>query len=223
MQEAERLEAELEQARAREKRANSEVATLRRNQSAAEVTRLREQAHASEACAREAMKNAADAAEALEVMQEEYEADAAAAAVVARRAVKAHSMALARVRNAHQEVKELKLQVSLKDAHLDAMALELARREVASLRRRAEADVRIDELCLRLQAGDQRLIQMQQELEAMRQRAADDAAEETAKHAAVEAKLATSEAALAAYRAFQAKEGGAYKESVRLCYYSSTP
>jgi hypothetical protein len=49
----------------------------------------------------------------------------------------------------------------------------------------------------------------------------DEVGEEAeAKHAAVEAKLATSDAALAAYRAFQAKEGGAYKESVRLCYYS---
>jgi hypothetical protein len=100
------------------------------------------------------------------------------------------------------------------------MALELARREVASLRRQAEAEARFNELCARLEAGDERVLQMQHELQAMLKRAADDAAEAKAKHATVEAKLAASDAALAAYRAFQAKEGGAYKESVRLCYYA---
>ena len=86
-----------------------------------------------------------------------------------------------------------------------------------------KAEARFDELCARLEAGDERVLQMQHKLQVMLQRAADDAAEAEAKHAAVEAKLATSDAALAAYRVFQAKEGGAYKESVRLCYYSSTP
>ena len=224
VQEAERLEAELEEARARAKSAYSLVSALRRNQSAAEVKRLREQVQKSEALAAEAQQLSSRATEAVEVLQEEFEKDAAAAAVVSRRAAKAHSkahsMALKRVRDAHAEVKELKLDVSLKEARLDAMALELARREVASLRRQAEAEARFDELCARLEAGDKRVLQMQHELQAVLKRAADDAAEAEAKHAAVEAKLATSDAALAAYRAFQAKEGGAYKESVRLCYYS---
>ena len=220
VQEAERLEAELEEARAKAKNAYSLVTALRRNQSAAEVTRLREQVQKSEARAAEAQRLSSRATEAVEVLQEEFEKEAATAAVVARRAAKAHSMALKRVRDAHAEVKELKLNVSLKEAHLDAMALELARREVASLRRQAEAEARFDELCARLNAGDERVLQMQHELQAVLKRAADDAAEAEAKHAAVEAKLAASDAALAAYRAFQAKEGGAYKESVRLCYYS---
>eukprot|EP00900_Chrysochromulina_parva_P012347 jgi/Chrpa1/21112/Chrysochromulina_OHIO_Genome00023794-RA len=205
VQEAERLEAELEEARTRAKCAYSLVTALRRNQSAAEVTRLREQLQKSEALAAEAQQLSSRATEAVEVMQEEFEKDAAAAAVVARRAAKAHSMALKRVRDAHVEVKELKLDVS---------------REVASLRRQAEAEARFDELCARLNAGDERVLQMQHELQAVLKRAADDAAKAEAKHAAVEAKLAASDAALAAYRAFQAKEGGAYKESVRLCYYS---
>ena len=139
--------------------------------------------------------------------------------------------ALKRLRDAHAEVKVLKLDVSLKNARLNAMALELAQREVASRcgdrRRRSKGGGAVRRavcaVCARLEAGDERVLQMQHKLQVMLQRAADDAAEAEAKHAAVEAKLATSDAALAAYRAFQAKEGGAYKESVRLCYYSSTP
>ncbi|KOO31717.1 hypothetical protein Ctob_010524 [Chrysochromulina tobinii] len=151
VQEAERLEAELEEARTRAKCAYSLVTALRRNQSAAEVTRLREQLQKSEALAAEAQQLSSRATEAVEVMQEEFEKDAAAAAVVARRAAKAHSMALKRVRDAHAEVKELKLDVS---------------REVASLRRQAEAEARFDELCARLNAGDERVLQMQHELQA---------------------------------------------------------
>ena len=46
------------------------------------------------------------------------------------------------------------------------------------------------------------------------------AEEAASKQALVEEQLRGSEAALAAFQAFQAKEGGAYKDSVRLCYYS---
>jgi hypothetical protein len=48
----------------------------------------------------------------------------------------------------------------------------------------------------------------------------DGAKEAARKHAVIELALARNEAALEAYRSFQTMEGGAYKDSVRLCYYS---
>eukprot|EP00966_Prymnesium_polylepis_P229647 5313541-Prymnesium_polylepis.1 len=129
-------------------------------------------------------------------------------------------MALKRGRDARAEVKGLKLEASTKDAQLDAMALELARCEVAALERQAEADARLDEMCARLAAGDTRARQMQQELEVLEEELQVAAEESASKHVLVDEKLRDSEAALAAYRSFQAKEDGAYKDCVRLCYYS---
>eukprot|EP00966_Prymnesium_polylepis_P330034 7385706-Prymnesium_polylepis.1 len=108
-------------------------------------------------------------------------------------------MALKRGRDARAEVKELKLEGSTKDAELDAMALELARREVAALERQAEADTRLDEVCARLAAGDTRMRQIQQELEALQEQLEADVAEVASKHALVEEQLRGKEAALAAY------------------------
>ena len=50
--------------------------------------------------------------------------------------------------------------------------------------------------------------------------AAASAKESASKHAVVEEALRRSEQALAAYRTFQAKHDGAFKECVRICYYS---
>jgi hypothetical protein len=216
VQEAERLEAELEAARAKLARANSENVSLRRSTSAREATRLKEQARTSEVHAEQARQEALRHAGHAEVLQEELEA----AAVLKRRADKAHAMALKRGRDTRAEVKELRLEVSTKDARLDAMAMELARREVAMLERQADADARLNEVCARLEAGDARARQMQQELEALAVQLQADTEEAASKHALVEERLHGSEAALAAYRSFQAKEGGAFKDSVRLCYYS---
>lgn len=230
LQEVERCEAELEAARAelevsrtREARANSEAATLRRNQSAAEVTRLREAKAAEEARARVAEKSVKQHKAHLEVVEEEREA----AALVARRAAKAHTVALQRGRDARAETKAvqrerdaLAVELSTKDAKLDAMAVELAREQVAALHRQAEADVRLSEVCARLEAGDARARQMKQELEGLQEQLEANAKDAASKHAVVEEKLRDSQSALEAYQNFQAKENGAYKDSVRLCYYA---
>eukprot|EP00966_Prymnesium_polylepis_P142053 3280628-Prymnesium_polylepis.1 len=73
VQEAERLEAELEAARAKLARTNSLVTSLRRSQSAAEVTRLKERAHASDAHTKEAREEAQRHAAHAELLQEEAE------------------------------------------------------------------------------------------------------------------------------------------------------
>ena len=234
LQEVERCEAELEAARAelevsrgQEARANSLVTSLRRSQSAAEVTRLREAKVAEEARARVAEKSVKQHKAHLEVVEEEREA----AALVARRAAKAHTVALQRGRDARAETKAvqrerdaLAVELSTKDAKLDAMAVELAREQVAALHRQAEADVRLSEVCARLEAGDARARQMKQELEGLQEQLEADAKDAASKHAFVEEQLRDelrgSQAALAAYQNFQAKEGGAYKDCVRLCYYS---
>jgi chromosome segregation ATPase len=160
----------------------------------------------------------------LEVVEEERAEERAAAKVVVQRAAKAHAMALKRGRDARAEVKALQLEVSTKDTRLDALALELAQREVAALQRQAEADARLNDLCARLHAGDQRARQMRQEVEGLKQQLEADAKDATSKHAVVEEQLRSelrgSQVALAAYQNFQAKEGGAYKDCVRLCYYS---
>jgi hypothetical protein len=140
----------------------------------------------------------------VEAQQAEEERRDEAGRVVARRAANAHSKALQRGREARAEVEGLKEALAAKGAQLGAMA----------------ADERIDELCARLAAGDTRARQIQQELDALRTRAEDDAKEAARKHAVVELALARTEAALEAYRSFQTMEGGAYKDSVRLCYYS---
>eukprot|EP00966_Prymnesium_polylepis_P262068 6053807-Prymnesium_polylepis.1 len=185
VQEAERLEGELEEARAKLVRANSLVTSLRRSTSAAEATRLKDQARASEAQAREAREEVQRHEQHAEVLQEELDA----AAVLKRRADKAHTMALRRGRDARAEVKALQIEVSTKEARLDAMAVELARREMAALERQADADARLDELCARLQAGDTRGRQMQQELEALQEQLAADTAEAASQHVLNEEKL----------------------------------
>ena len=76
-------------------------------------------------------------------------------------------MALKRGRDARAEVKALRLEITTKDAQLDALAVQLAQREVAAVQRQAEADARLNELCARLEAGDVRARQMQQELQAL--------------------------------------------------------
>ena len=65
---------------------------------------------------------------------------------------------------------------------------------------------------------------MQQEVEGLKQQLEADAKDAASKHVFVEEQLRDelrgSQVALAAYQNFQAKEGGAYKDCVRLCYYS---
>ena len=118
------------------------------------------------------------------------------------------------------KVAKLQLEVSTKDKQLEAMAAELTREQVAALRQQADANARLNDLCARLQAGDVRARQMQMEIGWLLQRAQADARDAANKHAVVEQELRKSQEALAAYHSFQAKEGGAYKDCVRLCYYS---
>lgn len=220
VQEAERLEEQLNAAHAKLSRANSLVTSLRRNQTAAHVTQLREQARLSNVQAKEAQSTVRQHKAYLDVIEEEK----AEAEVIAKRAKKAHDMLLQRSQEARANSKAtilaLRLEVSTKDAQLDKLAVQIARREVAELARQAEAEARINELCARLLAGDLRVRQMQQEVDELLAHAELHAAEAERKHTIVEAELSGSKAALAEYRTFQAKHNGAYKDSVRLCYYS---
>eukprot|EP00966_Prymnesium_polylepis_P145602 3363196-Prymnesium_polylepis.1 len=68
-------------------------------------------------------------------------------------------------------------------------------------------------MCARLAAGDTRTRQISQELEALQLQLEADTAEAASKHAHVVEQLRGKEAALAAYESFQAKEGGAFKDS----------
>lgn len=69
--------------------------------------------------------------------------------------------------------------------------------QVTALQRQAEADARLSEICARLEAGDQRERQMQQEVEGLQQQLEADAKDAASKHAVVEEQLRGSQAALA--------------------------
>ena len=216
LNEVERLEAELATAQHGAARANSLVTSLRRNQSAAQVTELRDANAAETARAKTAEECVRQHEAHLEVVEEEK----AEAEVVAKRAAKAHAIALKRGREAKAEAKELELVVSTKNTQLDTLARQLAQQEVAAMAKQVQVDGQLHELWARLHAGDQRTRQMQMEMAWLVQGIDTDAKEAASKHAVVLQRLQDSEAELAAYHNFQAKEGGAYKDCVRLCYYS---
>ena len=221
------LEHELSGSQEQLAKVHSTNATLRRSTDASEVTKLRTQLRAAQTSAKDDHARVQHHEQHLLELQENEErlqAEEAAERLVARRAADARAHALRRARcaasDAKEEVAQLKLTVSSHNATLRTMTIELARCEAAALERQATADARFDDLCARLQAGDARTKQVQQELEALIERTDAAAKDSARKHAIVLEKLAASEAACGAYANFQAMEGGAYKDSVRECYYS---
>lgn len=125
---------------------------------------------------------------------------------------KTHQQALRRGRVTRTELSQTKLQIG-------ELQKSMAREVAAALDVRSAMDARHDDLMARLEAGASRDTQLLTELRSAGALARAEAKQAAMRHTQTLTELAGSRAALEAYRSFQAKEGGRYKASVRMCYY----
>jgi hypothetical protein len=125
---------------------------------------------------------------------------------------KTHQQALRRGRATRSELSQTKLQIG-------ELQKSLAREVAAALEVRSAMDARHDDLMARLEAGESRDTQLLTELRSAGALARAEAKQAAMRHTQTLAELTGSRDALEAYRTFQAKEGGRYKASVRMCYY----
>lgn len=125
---------------------------------------------------------------------------------------KTHQQALRRGRATREELKQTKQQIT-------ELKLSLTREVAAAVGVRSAMDARHDALMARLEAGESRNAQLLTELLSVGELALAEAKQAAMRHTQTLAELTGSQNELEAYRTFQAKEGGRYKASVRMCYY----
>ena len=223
---AAQLEIELEEATRKLSNANSTIAKMRKSKEARGVMGLQEQLRVQQATAQDLAASVQRHETHLRELQESEERAEQEDRDNERHTRKTHTQALRRGREKGSQKKELQKEmkqknaaIGEKDAAIEALQVRLVSEAVWALERQAEMDARQDELCMRIQAGDARAQQLKQEAVWLAQATEVQVAEAAAAHTAVVEKLKGSERELEAFRNFQTKEKGAYKDCVRMCYF----
>ena len=223
---AAQLEIKLKKATRKLSNANSTIAKMRKSKEARGVLGLQEQLRVQQATAQDLAASVQRHETHLRELQESEERAEQEDRDNERHTRKTHTQALRRGREKGSQKKELQKEVKQKnaaigekDAAIEALQVRLVSEAVWALERQAEMDARQDELCMRIQAGDARAQQLQQEALWLAQATEVQVAEAAAAHTAVVEKLKGSERELEAFRNFQTKEKGAYKDCVRMCYF----
>ena len=219
VQVAARLERELGEAQRKLSTANKSNASLRQRVAASGVTRAEEQLRAAN---KKIQALEEDITRREQVMKElELEEDKAIAAEKEerKRASRTHAQALRRGRAKTVVVRGMRKEVKKSAAEIVALTAQLQRATRKLVEQQQTANARYDELMARVEAGESRNAAVLSELAAAGEVAKAEAKRAALQHSRTMEELAGAKEALKAYQDFQAKEGGRYKESVRMCYY----
>ena len=216
---AERLAAELLTAQDKLGAANKANASLRQRVAQSGVTRAEEQLRAANARIDELESTVAHHAKHLSELDQAEEEAIAKEKEADRRQRKTHTQALRRGRVKAAQTKEARKETARTKEELAQLTSKYTELVAENVSLRRDADERYEALMARLNAGESRNTALLSELASVGEVAASEAKQAALRHKQTLRELAASEAALEAYRNFQAKEGGKYKASVRMCYY----
>ena len=223
VQVASKLKAELECVQQKLVTSNKANATLRQRVATSGLTRAEEEARAAQQRVKELEQQLAQHEQRLEEVEEERELEEVAHDAEAKRARRTHTQQLRRSKQyragAREQVQQLRDEVAQTGEQLEALTQQIAAQQVESLRQRHEADVRYNVAMQRLAHGQSHNHALLQQLAASEAAAEEEAKAHALRHHHTLRELKGAKEALEAYMTFQAKEGGRYKESVRMCYY----
>ena len=219
VQEMEAREAELLAAQRVAMMAELRIATLNKTTATLRASVAKSGGSQAEAAARAVQQRVRE----LEVEVERHEIHLAELALAEDAAQQADSSAQKKQRKTHQQAlrRGQVTRTELRQSRLEIKGLKqsLAREVAAALDVRSAMDARHDDLMARLEAGESRNAQLLAELRSVGELTLAEAKQAAMRHTQTLAELTGSKAELEAYRTFQAKEGGRYKASVRMCYY----
>lgn len=204
-------------------KANSMNASLRRNQDAKQISQLQANLQTMEKAAEEMAKGVEARDALLTFLESEHEKALKDAqreqAEYRRRQQRTHAQALRRGREKQKHMIDLKHEVRMKGQTIDALVAKLAAEIEHSLLREDLMKKQIRELRGRVELGDSRITQLQQEASWLINGIEQIEKEAVESQQRIESTLRSTEEELNEYRTFQAKDKGAYKECVRMCYY----
>ena len=209
---ASKLEAELAEAKGRLQTLNKANATLRQRVASSGLTEAEAEVRAANARTSELETKLSNLERHLLELGESEDKEQVNEKAVAAHKQKIHGQALRRSREKGVELKKTKGELKELTETLHALLAEHAKL-------RLESDARYEELMRRVDAGEARNESVIAEWRSTCELARAEAKHSALKHALTLGQLAGQKKELDAYRNFQAKEGGQYKASVRLCYY----
>jgi hypothetical protein len=212
VQQREELEAELRTAQLHVATLNKTNATLRASVAKSGTSQKETAARAVQQRVRDLEVEVERNATHMRELEESEEAAEQAADCAQKRQRRTHKQALRRGNVARVELKQTKQQIKELKQSLNFEV-------TAAVGVRSIMDARHDNLLARLEAGESHNNQLLTELRSVGELGRAEAKQAAMRHQQTLAELTGHKDELNAYRTFQAKEGGRYKASVRMCYY----